>query len=69
MTTVVNDPVLRDIAQLSAGTMATISGKRLYVEVDALRDTFFEWATTKVASGVTFETWQDAWEAYKCEHP
>lgn len=57
--------VLQDIAQLSSGTMATLTGQRLYEVIDRIRSEFFQWASARILAGHTFETWVDAWNEYK----
>ena len=51
--------VTRDIGQLASGTIATLTGYRLYVEIDSAREKVRQWS-----EGKRFETWQDAWNTY-----
>jgi len=55
--------LLQDCRQLSAGTIATLTGARLYFDVDGWRQDFCEWAESNLSSA--WGSWVDAWEAFK----
>jgi hypothetical protein len=56
--------IARDCATLSSGTLATLSGRRTYAELDTIRDEL-----TTFADGKRFDTWQDAWFAFIQDRP
>lgn len=57
--------VLSDIAQLSAGTISRLAGTRLYSEIDAYRDDFYNWAVQQEKNGIIYESWQDAYNLFR----
>jgi len=55
--------VLRDIASLSSGTLATLTGYRSYEDLDRIREDFITFASI-VIPRKRFSTWMDAWKAF-----
>jgi len=56
-----NAKVIQGIRQLSAGTIANLTRKRNYSEIDAEREKFARWVER---SNVVFDSWRDAWDWY-----
>lgn len=56
--------ILRDVAAVSDGTLATLTGKKLYVELDIIQAEWFAWVEAKQRNGVEFLNWPDAWARY-----
>ncbi|MHA1286041.1 MAG: hypothetical protein ACTSPB_01435 [Candidatus Thorarchaeota archaeon] len=56
-----NYDVIRDIYALSSGTMATITGKRKYTEINEEINKFAKFVEK---SFIKFDSWQDAWDWY-----
>lgn len=54
--------IARECAGLSSGTIATLTGARLYSEIDAIQAALVAFA---LASSERWETWVDCWEAFK----
>ena len=52
--------VLTDAIALSSGTIAVLTGKSTYAELDAIQDAFIVF----VDSHPDFTTWIDAWNAF-----
>jgi hypothetical protein len=57
--------ILQDIAAISDGTMATLTGKTLYAEVSAIQLDWFNWTEAQVATAFQFQNWMDAWQKYQ----
>lgn len=55
--------IARECAGLSSGTIATLTGARLYSEIDAIQARLVQFALS--ANGEGWETWMDCWEAFK----
>ena len=54
-----NANIVRTIRTLSSGTMATLTGKKKYKELDIQRDMFARYVQF---SPKKYETWKDAWD-------
>ena len=54
-------PLLADCRQLSAGTIAVLTGRREYAAIDAIRENFLVAVDREVDAGRGFETWVNAW--------
>ncbi|MHA1286039.1 MAG: hypothetical protein ACTSPB_01425 [Candidatus Thorarchaeota archaeon] len=59
-----NAKVIHDAYNLSSGTMATLTGKKKYSELDKIQNDFAQWVE---GSPRDFNTWQEAWRAYEKE--
>ena len=55
--------LLQDCRQLSAGTIATLTGAKLYADIDGWREDFCDWAKANLDSD--WDSWGDAWERFK----
>ena len=59
-------PVLRDIAGLSSGTIATLSGLTGYEEINRLVNRFYRWTYDQIRyNAASFRSWQEAWEQFR----
>lgn len=56
-----NRKVIRDAAQLSSGTLATLTGETGYAQLDKIQQIFVEFVTK---SQKTYTTWQEAWREF-----
>ena len=56
-----------DCAAVAAGTMATLTGKTKYSEIDQLRAAWLRWLEAQEQPQVDFKSWQDAWGAWQAE--
>lgn len=56
--------LIRDCGMLSSGTIATLTGKTKYVEIDEIQADFVRFVETK-APKQNWENWQQAWEEYR----
>jgi hypothetical protein len=56
--------VVSDCAQLSSGTIATLTGYSSYEMIDATQNDFTAWVEEN-QSQITMTTWVEAWEAYR----
>jgi len=56
--------IIKDCRQLSSGTMATLTGKTKYAEIDIIRADFVSFVEVK-GPKQNYENWQQAWEDYK----
>ena len=58
--------VLRDVMQLSSGTLATLTGKGKYEELDKIRHKFEQFVIGALDSDPNaYKSWQDAWKYFK----
>lgn len=55
--------LVRECASLASGTLATLTGRRLYSELDDIHARFIEFIQTHAPEN-TWRTWQDAWESF-----
>jgi len=58
------EPLLYQAACLSSGTIATLTGKRKYVDIDAIRLAFWQWVRDLPEPDKRFTCWQDAWNVF-----
>jgi hypothetical protein len=56
--------ILHDIANLSSGTLATLTGLRGYKELDVVQEEFLSFAQKSIGSR-RWRQWQDAWKEYE----
>ena len=54
--------IARQVAALSSGTLASLTGLRSYAELDKVHAAFFDFATT---GSVIYRNWQDAWRSFQ----
>lgn len=54
--------VLEDVRGISAGTLATLTGKNTYEEIDRIHDAWVVWAKERDGE---FANWIEAWEAWR----
>jgi hypothetical protein len=57
------DKVLKDIMELSSGTIGSITGFRKYSDIEQVRNDFIMWSQERRNQG--FTSWQQAWGAFK----
>ena len=50
-----------DVANISSGTIATLTGKTKYVETDAIQLEFLTFVQNSIK---TFDNWQEAWHSF-----
>jgi len=55
--------IIKDCRQLSSGTMATLTGKTKYAEIDIIRADFVSFVEMK-GPKMNWECWQDAWKEF-----
>ena len=55
------EPVHRQIGAVASGTIAAMTGLNRYEDIDALRDTWQQWAINRTDA----KTWQESWEHYQ----
>lgn len=60
--------ILLDVAAISSGCMATLTGKTLYSELDAIQLDWFNWVEAQIATAFQFQDWKDAWHKYQEAH-
>lgn len=63
------EQVLFCCRNLSSGTMATLTGESLYVRLDSIQAEFVQYVLKAFEQGAEFDTWVDAWNAFKGKHP
>ena len=56
--------IVLDAINLSSGTLATLTGKRTYEELDAIQAEFVRFA---VSQDGEFDTWMEAWNAFTAQ--
>lgn len=56
------EPLVRQASQLSSGTVATLTGERFYVRIDAIRVRFVEFCENMPNR---CDTWQEAWGQFR----
>jgi hypothetical protein len=61
------DPVRVDLRQLSSGTMATLTGRDKYDDIEAARKMLDAWLSAR--PGVKWGSWQDAWGEFVAKYP
>jgi hypothetical protein len=62
------DQVISDVCGLSSGTLATITRKSLYSEIDEIHSRFIQFTIAALSSSPNeFGSWQEAWERYSIE--
>jgi hypothetical protein len=61
------DPVRVDLRQLSSGTMATLTGRDKYDDIEAARKMLDAWLSAR--PGVKLGSWQDAWGEFVAKYP
>jgi hypothetical protein len=54
--------LLRDCAGLSGGTIASITGEKMYDNIDVIQAAFVGWVHMHI---VLYPNWQSAWEDFK----
>jgi hypothetical protein len=57
--------VLRDVANLSSGTMANLTHKNEYKDLDRIQNMFFEFS---INSDIIFNDWTEAWKLFLDDH-
>ena len=58
-------PILRDIAGLSSGTIASLSGLTRYEEINRCVNRFYRWTYDQIRlDSDAFQSWQEAWEKF-----
>jgi hypothetical protein len=57
--------ILRDVCALSSGTLATLTKKRAYEDLDMIHNDFVTF-TNIMLPRKNWETWMDAWNAFEC---
>lgn len=57
--------VVRDIRELSSGTIASLTGERHYETLETIRENFRLLTIGALMGGKNFENWQDAWHYYE----
>ena len=57
--------ILSDVAAISDGTMATLTGKTRYDEIAPIQYDWFCWVEAQIATAFQFTNWQDAWLKYQ----
>tara|TARA_R110002020_G_scaffold96724_3_gene231293 strand:- start:553 stop:981 length:429 start_codon:yes stop_codon:yes gene_type:complete len=58
--------VLQDIANLSSGTIGTLTGLSKFYELDRVQDAFYAFAKN---SKKNYKTWSDAWNDWGAWYP
>jgi len=61
----IDKSLLKDIKNLSSGTISSLSGVRTYQEVEELQNDFLLWTAKALVNGDRFRDWSAAWRAYK----
>lgn len=62
------DP-LKDVRGTSSGTLATLTGKNTYSEIDAIQSEWYNWLLDQHETyGRVFDNWVTAWNAYVAAH-
>lgn len=59
--------VIKDCAGLSSGTLATLTGKREYAELDEIRDFFVYFVETLIPKK-HYENWHKAWDDFASKY-
>ena len=57
--------VVKQIRELSSGTIASLTGERHYETIEVIRDNFRIFTIGALMSGKDFDRWQDAWKYYE----
>ena len=58
--------VIKDCAVLSSGTIATLTGKTKYSEIDEIQSEFIAFVNALIPSR-RWNNWMEAWDAYRAE--
>lgn len=56
--------ILSDVAALSSGTLAGLTGERRYAVLDEIRGQFLFFVDSTLRRGARFLTWHEAWRAF-----